>query len=334
MATISKHGTKWKAQIRRRGLGCATRSFIKKSDAEKWARETEAAMERGEFEATPEAATSDPKQVTLGELVERYRDEKANQKKGSRSETYILNAFLKHSMAKKTLLDVKAMDWNRYRDERLKEIKAVSLKRQLLIFQHMYEVARDEWGFTKLENPLLKVKLEFVDQKRDRTLKGDEWERIIADAKTRKNPLVLQVIMWAKETGMRRGEILAMRWSDVNLKDRSLLIPETKNGHSRTLPVTKPMMALLEAQEPENELVFPIATANFDSTWKRILAKQGLSGDLRFHDLRHTAITGFFEKGLNVIEAASLSGHKTLKMLQRYSHPSAASILRKLEPVA
>jgi integrase len=94
------------------------------------------------------------------------------------------------------------------------------------------------------------------------------------------------------------------------------------------------MLGILETSDPENERVFQIATANFDTTWDRILVKLGLDGSLRFHDLRHVAITSFFDRGLNVIEAGALSGHKDLKMLRRYSHPSPQSILKKLEPVA
>jgi integrase len=300
MATITKQGSKWKAQIRRKGLGTATRSFIKKADAEAWARTTEALIERGEFESTPKAK-AEAKDTTLGQLIERYRDEISTKKKGSRSETYILNAILKYHICNKKVIDVNSSDWSKYRDVRLKEIKEtkggkkktikpITLKRQLLIFQHMYEVANNEWGYTKLDNPLLKVNLDYKDTQRDRVLKGDEWQRIIADAKGRKNPLVLQVILWAKETGMRRGEILSLRWSDVDVKGRALVIPETKNGHPRTLPITKEMLSILEGLDPTEDRVFPIREANFDSTWKRIMANLGLSGSLRFHDLRHSAV--------------------------------------------
>jgi integrase len=165
-------------------------------------------------------------------------------------------------------------------------------------------------------------------------LKGDEWERIASEAKTRKNPLILAVIQWAKETGCRQSEIHRLTWADIDLPGRVVTISDSKNGEARVLPITKAMLAILEAQEPENELVFPITTTNFQSTWKRILAKLGLTGSIRLHDLRHHAITEFFSRGLNVIEVASLSGHKELKMLQRYTHPKPADILRKLEPAA
>jgi integrase len=333
MAFIEKRGDKYRVRVRRKGLGAVSRSFLKKADAQGWAREAESALERGTFEAAPKAHAENSKTTTLAELVERYRDTISVRKKGKEFETYILNALLRHKLAQKKLIEATSSEWAQYRDERLKEIKPASLKRQFVIIHNLYEVARDEWGFD-VPNPLTKVKLEYTDQRRDRRLKEGEWERIIAGAKTRKNPFVLQVLIWAKETGMRRGEILAMRWQHVDLKSRCLLIPEAKNGHSRVLPITTEMLAILETSNLENDRVFPIAEANFKSTLKRIFAKLGLSGDLRMHDLRHEAISRLFERGLGIHETASISGHKSWKMLARYTHPKPADILKKLESVA
>jgi integrase len=336
MATIAKRDGKFRVQIRRQGQGSISKTFTLRKDAERWARETEAAIEAGRYtkpkvEGIGEDAI-DPNTTTLQALVERYRDAVTANKRGCASETAILNAFNRNaSLAAKKLSDITPTDWARYRDARLKEIKPISVKRQLSIFSRIYEVARAEWGL-KIDNPLASVSLEYVDQRRDRRLKEGELDCIITEAKRRRNPLVLQVILWAKETGMRRGEILAMRWEHIDIKARVLSIPISKNGLARKIPVTKAMMGILEGQEPDNATVFPIKPSNLKLTWARILTAVGIA-DLHFHDLRHEAISTLFEKGLAIQEVASISGHQSWKMLQRYTHPKPQDILRKLELV-
>jgi integrase len=331
MASFDKRPNgKWRAQVRRQGMGVASRNFVSKKAAEKWARETEALIECGSYQK----AKTKEKAVTLGTLVERYRGTVTVKKKSYKQETYILNAFLRHKLCNKKIEDVSTADWIKYRDERLKEIKPVSVKRVMAIFSNVYVLAKNEWGYSELSNPISSVRVEYTDNKRGRTLKGDEWERIVAEAKTRKNPIILAVIQWAKETGCRRSEILRLKWDHVDLKERVVTIADSKNGEARVLPITKAMLAILEAQEPDNDLVFPIGMPNFSTTWNSMLKKLGLYKSLRLHDLRHHAVTEFFSRGLNVIEVASLSGHKELKMLQRYTHPRPADILKKLEAVA
>lgn len=334
MASIAKRDGKFRVQIRRQGQGSLSKTFTLRKDAERWARETEAAVEAGRYTkpeiAKAEEAAIDPSTTTLQALVERYRDTVTANKRGKVSEAAILNAFIRNApIASKKLSDISSTDWARYRDARLKEIKAISVKRQLSIFSRIYEVARAEWGL-KIDNPLASVSLDYVDQRRDRRLKEEELDLIITEAKRRRNPLVLQVILWAKETGMRRGEILAMRWDHIDLKGRVLTIPMSKNGLSRKLPITRAMIDILESQEPDNATVFAIKPSNLKLTWARILKAVGIS-DLHFHDLRHEAISTLFEKGLAIQEVASISGHQSWKMLQRYTHPKPQDILRKLE---
>ncbi|MEP4292679.1 MAG: hypothetical protein ABJL64_03900 [Rhizobiaceae bacterium] len=126
--------------------------------------------------------------ITLGELVVRYRDEVSSKKKGSDIETFVLNAFLRHPICSKVLGNVTSRDFALYRDARLKEIKATSLKRQLAPIKNMFEIARCEWGVPLTENPLDKVKLTVADNRRERRLKDGELERILEAADSRRNP--------------------------------------------------------------------------------------------------------------------------------------------------
>ncbi len=163
--------------------------------------------------------------------------------------------------------------------------------------------------------------------------KDGELVRIVADASKRKNPLVLPVILFAIETGMRRGEIFAMRWQDIDFGSRCLLIPETKNGCPREIPLSDKAWEILQVLDRRSKGVFPISANLFCLTWKRIIKRLGIR-NLRFHDLRHEAISSFFEKGLNIPEVATISGHKDWRMLKVYTQPRAEDIQKKLNAVS
>jgi integrase len=126
---------------------------------------------------------------------------------------------------------------------------------------------------------------------------------------------------------MRRGEILAIRQNHFDPANRTLLIPETKTGYSRTIPLTKLAAQLLsQGDDP----VFPITANAFRLAWERVKVRAKID-DLHFHNLRHEAISRFFEMGLNAPEVALISGHRDMRMLARYTHPQRQLITQKLD---
>jgi integrase len=137
-------------------------------------------------------------------------------------------------------------------------------------------------------------------------------------------------VLFGLATGMRRGEILAVRQQQIDFAGRALLIPETKNGHARTIPLSNEAIALLHGLRREGQdRVFPITANAFRLAWERVKNRAGI-GDLRFHDLRHEAISRFFERGLTAPEVALISGHRDMRMLFRYAHATRERILEKL----
>ena len=323
-------GGKFRVKVRRQNQLPISKTFTLRRDAEAWARATERAIETGTLSLL---AKSEVAQITLGQLLERYRDQISPQKRGWKDETARINAILRNAIAKKKLYSVTSSDWAKYKDERLKKIKPQSLHREFNIYKAMYKIAKDEWGFTGLANPLTAIKLQSKSKIRDRRLTNEEWERVITEAKLRGNPMVWQIIVWAKESGMRRGEILNIRWDHINLEERLLVIPVTKTDESRTIPITKAMLSILEAQDRANSYVFPIKLKNLETTVLNILKKTGLKGEFTFHGWRHERVSSLFELGLSIPEVASISGHKDWRILARYTHPRPQDILRKLEPL-
>jgi integrase len=138
---------------------------------------------------------------------------------------------------------------------------------------------------------------------------------------------------------MRLGELLSLEWRLIDLDARTATLPLTKNGEKRIVPLSPVALSTLAGMEHKEERVFGHwkAADSFENAWKRTLVRlrKGSTNpifltDLRFHDLRHEAASRLFEKGLNMMEVASVTGHKSLVMLKRYTHLRATDIASKL----
>jgi hypothetical protein len=145
MATIRKRGVKWQVQVRRVGCRSFSRSFYVLKDAEAWARQAEVQADRRELPSDPKVLH----RITLGELVERYRDTVSVKKRGYEVERIVLTAFLRHPICRKRLSEIRPEDFAAYRDERLQTIKASTLKREFSPLHNLFELARDECAVPK-----------------------------------------------------------------------------------------------------------------------------------------------------------------------------------------
>jgi integrase len=205
------------------------------------------------------------------------------------------------------------------------------LKRQLDPIHNLFEVAKREWGLPIKENPLANLNLKAPTQKRERRLQPGEEFLLFDAAKSCRNKLIEPIIRLALATGMRRGEILAIKKRDVDFNTRLLLLEETKNGYSRHVPLTGHAVAVLQERSKRAEgKLFPITANAFRLAWDRVKGRASID-DLHFHDLRHEAISRFFEMGLSMPEVASISGHRDARMLLRYAHAEKQNVIRKLD---
>ena len=325
MATIRKRNGKYQVQIRRNGKLLGSKTFHTQKDAREWARKAEIELDKGEFEPN----THDLKHYTLKDIIVRYRDEVVPTKKTSSVETFTLNAFLRHPICTLRLDQVRVSDFAAYRDERLRTISPISLKRQLAPIAHAFQLAKTEWDIPIKANPVEGLRLKARDNKRERRLQEGELDKLLYAARHRRNPLIEQVIIFAIETAMRRGEVLGLCWKQVDLKKGVATILEAKNGYSRTIPLTKTASELLQHLPRSTDRVFPITAMALRMAWQRMLRSTDIE-DLHFHDLRHEAISRFFEMGLTVPEVASISGHRDMKMLFRYAHADQSKVAAKL----
>ena len=172
-----------------------------------------------------------------------------------------------------------------------------------------------------------------VARGRDRRLMRNEEDRLFAACAASRAEMLLPVVRFAIATGMRMGEIISLEWRHVDLARRVAVLPETKTGESRQVPLSTTAIAAISPlpRHFKNGRIFWHwkRTDSLENAWRRAVKAAAIE-DLRFHDLRHEAVSRLFERGLNVMEVAAISGHKTLQMLKRYTHLNAGELAKKL----
>jgi integrase len=219
-----------------------------------------------------------------------------------------------------------------YRDERLRQVSAGTVIRELAYFSSVINHARREWGIN-IPNPVQLVKKPASPPGRNRILSEDEEVRLLEASipQANRNIYTRPFIIVALETAMRRSEILSLRWQDLDFGKRTAFLRMTKNGESRTVPLSSRAIATLDAlPRLAGANVFAVNFPALENNFKRARMRAGLE-DLRIHDLRHTAATRLAEKLSNVLELSAVTGHKQLNMLRRYYHPKAEQIALKLD---
>jgi len=272
MASIRKRGSKWQAQVRRSGQPSVSQTFRLKSDAETWARHVETDMDRNGLPAHPRKL----QRIRVADLIERYRDTVVAKKRSREVETFILNAMLRQRLARVRLSDLTPAIFSAYRDERLNRVKPVTIRRELGLLQHIFTVAQREWGITLPSNPVSGISKPNGSKPRDRRLQDGELGRLLTHCSASRNKLLSPIILFAIETGMRRGEILKTSWTNIDWESRTLHIPETKNGHPRTIPLSKAAVAVLERPpRRQGDLVFPTSASALQQAWKRLTKRAG-----------------------------------------------------------
>jgi integrase len=305
MATIRRRGNTWQVQVRRQGFPPLSRTFKRKADADQWARHKEAEIDRGELPADHRAL----RLLTLGALLERYGAMVTPKKRGADQEHYKLRVLLGHPIARLSLDRITAAEIANYRDARLSSVKGDTVRRELAVLRHCLELARDEWGIGLASNSASRVKLPAVGQGRQRRASEEELQQLLNACRSDKSTWLPAMIILAVETGMRRGELLAMRWVDVDFRARTVHLQITKNGQPRTVPLSPRAHEVLRRLPQGAGTIFPVSANAFRLAWERLRRRVGVIG-LRFHDLRHEAVSRFFEKGLSMAEVAAISGHR------------------------
>lgn len=327
MATFTKRKAGWQAKIRRKGYPAQSASFKTKTDAEKWARDIESTMDKGRFVDRREAEST-----TLLEALERYEREITPRKKGAKQEINRISLWKRDKLSQRILSSIRGADIAEWRDAKLSTgASSTTVRNDLALISHLFTVAEREWGMESLTNPVRKVKVPSPARARDRRLAPGEEETLLEACANATCTWLSPIVILALETGMRQGELLSLKWNNVNTKQRVASLIDTKNGEAREVPLSnRAISTLKEMPQDISGRVFPITQDSLEYHFRKMLGTIDIE-NLRFHDLRHEATSRFFEKGLNPMEAAAITGHKTLQMLKRYTHLRAEDLAKKLQ---
>jgi integrase len=323
MATFRNRKNKWQARVRRSSQPDVTKTFLTKTDAEKWARSIEIEIDRGTF-----INTSYAQKTLFKDLIQQYLKEVTPTLRGAHEDTYRLRKMMRNPIAELNLTELTPNKIANYRDERLKEIKPNTVIRELAYISSMINHARREWGLGII-NPVAQIRKPSQPKGRERVLNDIEMSRMLHELE-KINPFLKPLCEFALETAMRRGELMSLLWMNINFEKSVAFLPLTKNGDSRYVPLSTKAIAILNSLPRDIEgRIFPLNKGTVSILFLRAVRRAKVE-DFHFHDLRHMALTRLSSKFTNILELAAISGHKELKMLQRYVHFRAEDLALKL----
>lgn len=328
MATVRKRGDRWRVEVyrdgKRKSKTCST-----KTEAILWGAEEEKKLELIANGMQPETLFSD--------VIKRYLNEVTPTKRGEKHEFNRLTRFLRHPITDKYISDVTRQDLELWIKERLETVKGESVRRELSTIGHIFKVAVERWGYIQ-NSPMVGLQQpqaskprtqRFTQEDVDEIIKISGYNESLKTAKARTGAAML----FAVETAMRAGEICNLTWNNVNLEKRTAFLPITKNGSSRTVPLTKAAVKILERLRDEIEqgdTCFQVKSNILDATFRKL--KKAVNREyLHFHDTRREALTRLAKK-VDVMTLAKISGHKDIRILQNvYYAPNMEEVAELLD---
>ncbi|MFA7399694.1 MAG: site-specific integrase [Sideroxydans sp.] len=366
MATFKQRDSGyWQAVIRRKNHPQQSKTFERRDDAEVWARDVENKMDKGVFHDMTEAENT-----TLKEALGRYEKEVSKHKDGYTQEKIRIRAWKNDSHFKndsqevsrsfklsgRSLASLRGSDFAKWRDRRLDDVSSSTAQKDLAIISHLFTIAADEWGIP-IANPIRNVKIKAEDNSRDRIFEKGEEERLLkeltptAGSRTKLRSIWLTpLVIVAAETAARQSELLALKWSDVNIdagvirikgkarktrlaatsKKSSAIKSRTKNKDKhRDVPLSPRAIEVLDALPRHiSGKVFPVSAQVLRNAFIKAVKRAKIE-DFHFHDLRHVGTSKLAEK-LSMQELMKSTGHKNSRMLERYYHPKAEDMAKKL----
>ena len=209
MATYRKRNGKWQAIVRHKDIGTRARSFHTKQAAIKWAVGEERKLTEGVM------GVLKPSDATLGQLLQRYVAEVLPAKRGAATEGQRLQRLIRDPVSSLKVSQLTSQAVATFRDRRLLDGRR-TCHYDLILIRHCLKIAMNEWGLMLSSNPVDRVKMPPSSPARNRRLEDGEFDRLEEAARQTKNPHIWPVIVFAIETGMRRGEILGFRWEHVD----------------------------------------------------------------------------------------------------------------------
>jgi integrase len=331
MATISERLNRegqligWQVKIRKKGYPPQVRTFDKKAEAQAWATVIESEMVRGVH-----VDRSKAERTSFREAIEDYIRDVAPTHKGSRDEILRLQRLVRDEpkLVAHSLATLTTRLFEEYRDRRSSVVAASTIKRELGLLHTVIESVRKSHGM--IENPVSDVRRPTVHDARDTRFQTGEEEKLLEACRGAQNPWLVPAVVLALETAMRRGELLALRWENVDLSRCFVRLTDSKTGRGRDVPLSSRAVEVLQGlPRALSGRVLDTTADGIKHSFERARSRAAME-HFNFHDLRHEATSRLFERGWNVMEVAAVTGHQDLQMLKRYTNLRASDLARKM----
>ena len=340
VAVRGETGTRYRVQVRLRGAAPQSATFERKTDARRWGQQIEAAIREGRYFKSVHS-----RRRTVAELVDRYLEEVNPLRPRSMRDRERHLRWWKSQIGPLVLADVSPVLLSEHRDRLLKSAirdgkvrspgsklrSAGTVNRYLGAISHAFTIAVKDWGWID-DNPCRRVRRAAEPRGRMRFLDRAERDALLSACRASTHQHLYPLVVLAVSTGARRGELLGLRWPNVDLARKVIRLDQTKNGDRRSLPLSglalEAIRELHRLRRLDTDLVFPPRRGKRSAirrSWDLAVAQAGIE-EFRFHDLRHTAASYMAMSGATLAEIAEVLGHRTLAMVKRYSHLSTEHV--------
>lgn len=337
MASIIKVGDKWRAQVRRKDHKAQTKTFRTKREADEWARGIETRIDAG---AEPKSAAL----IKVGELIREYRklrEEGGRPVDPATNTAYMLQHLeddLGHE-AVTALTPARLAKWGGMRKEEGAGPYTVNMELSCL-----GTTLRHAASFLNLQLPdvtgqarplLMHLQLIGGGNRRTRRPSEDELQAVLSWVEAR-DKAAADAMRVAAITGLRRSELVQkLKWSEVDEEKRAALIRQRKHprrqmARDEWVPLLGDSWAIVQGQARTDDRVFPVSPEKISDLFTAATRACGIP-DLRLHDLRHLASSRLQEMGFDDVERMSVTGHKSVAMNARYTHPTPEHLHAKFD---
>jgi integrase len=341
----SAKGATYRVKVRLEGGPPVTRTFTRLAAAKAWAAETETAIRNGLY-----AAGSGR---TLAAAIDAFLTSELTAKKDQR------------------ILRGRVVWWRRLGKVRLRDLTAYHIADRLSELERVPQPPKKPGGIQRPRtpatinryraaistvltwaekqsppwinaNPARKTQHRPETARRTRYLSGDERAALLAEAKRNCSDGLYLAVVLSLATGGRQGEVMGLRWPDIDLERGTVVFHHTKNGDTRAVPLPADAVALLRERRKvvrlDSDLVFPSARnpkkpADLRASFRAVLGRTGISG-FRWHDQRHSAASALADMGASLLDIGTILGHRSPQTTQRYAHLTDSRLRALIEQAA
>ena len=322
---IRKRGKRFQCLIRFKGARLA-KSFRLKQNAERWGHKAIAELDAGTYVDRDKLFS-----MQLKDLLLLYFDHVKAQTKRPHLLKYTIDMLCKTKLGKSYLPQVDGVKLSNFKNEMLETRSSATVRKYLLLISRAITVGQKELGVPVFNNPVKQVTLPKEPAHRDRVL--TETERLGLYKACEYNPLyyMRNYVELAFETLCRRGELLDIRFEDINLTDKTAQIRITKTGKPRRIGLSIRAIEIIKSiPRTVNGKLFNVNSISwFEKCFKRAVANAGLS-NFTAHDLRHCGATFLAEQSWTTQELMAQGGWQSAEMVKRYSNISSKHLAKRL----